>query len=201
MGLLRQIKRLLGIGGSQSGGRSAETAVTVERERDDAAPETTTEDAVKGTDEAATDEGQDDGEHDAGAADDTDDEPVAAETDAAASTESLVDEAEASDDAATKAEPAEAAGPESDDVTTDIDEVEPGDDGDEETNDEDDPGADVPVDRIKGIGPAYAERLGEIGIETVADLAAADAEEVAERTSVSEKRVGRWIDRAVEFEA
>lgn len=186
MGLLRQIKRLLGIGGSQSGDRSTETAVTVERERDepDAEPETTTEDAVKGTDDSASDGDTDESEVESG--DDTDDEPVATETEAAASTDSLVDEAEASDDAATKAEPAEAAGPGSDDVTTD-------DDGDS--------GADVSVDQIKGIGPAYAERLGEIGIETVADLAAADAEEVAERTSVSEKRVGRWIDRAVEFEA
>ncbi|MFB6302257.1 MAG: helix-hairpin-helix domain-containing protein [Haloferacaceae archaeon] len=52
------------------------------------------------------------------------------------------------------------------------------------------------VDTVKGIGPAYAERLGGAGVETIADLAAADAADLAERTSLSEKRLGRWIERA-----
>lgn len=55
------------------------------------------------------------------------------------------------------------------------------------------------VESIKGIGPAYAERLAEIGIETVDDLAAADAGDVAEQTSVGQKRAARWIDRADAF--
>lgn len=134
-----------------------------------------------------------------------DDEPVATETDATASTESMVDETEASEDPSTAAEPAEAAGPESEDVTTDVDDLEPsgeeptdGDGGDGGDDDGDDG---IPVDEIKGIGPAYAERLGEIGVETVADLIDADVADVAERTTVSEKRVNRWIDRAREFDS
>lgn len=53
-----------------------------------------------------------------------------------------------------------------------------------------------PVDKVKGIGPAYADRLADVGIETVADLAAADAETIASQTDLSEKRVSRWIERA-----
>ena len=55
------------------------------------------------------------------------------------------------------------------------------------------------VESIKGIGPAYADRLAEIGVETVDDLAAADAGDVAEQTSVGQKRAARWIDRADAF--
>ena len=55
------------------------------------------------------------------------------------------------------------------------------------------------VEEIKGIGPAYAERLAEIDIETVDQLAAADAADIAEGASISEKRAARWIDRADEF--
>lgn len=56
--------------------------------------------------------------------------------------------------------------------------------------------ADEPVDTISGIGPAYAERLGEAGVETVGDLAAADAAELAEATGLGEGRVEGWIERA-----
>jgi len=77
------------------------------------------------------------------------------------------------------AEPTEATGPESDDA---------------EATDDDAPS----VDTVKGIGPAYAERLSELGIETVADLAAADPAEVGEGASVGEKRAATWIDRASE---
>lgn len=56
--------------------------------------------------------------------------------------------------------------------------------------------ADEPVDTISGIGPAYAERLGEAGIETVGDLAAADAAALAEETGLGEGRVTGWIERA-----
>jgi predicted flap endonuclease-1-like 5' DNA nuclease len=80
------------------------------------------------------------------------------------------------------AEPAEAAGPTSetpDDAASD-----------------DDGGAAVPVEEVSGIGPAYAERLGEAGVESVADLLDADLEELADSTDISEKRIGRWQDRA-----
>lgn len=53
------------------------------------------------------------------------------------------------------------------------------------------------VESIEGIGPAYADRLRESGIETSADLAAADPED-AERIGVPQARLERWIDRAVE---
>lgn len=54
----------------------------------------------------------------------------------------------------------------------------------------------VTLDDIKGIGPAYVQRLEDAGIGSVADLANADADELAERTELSAKRVGRWIERA-----
>ena len=114
-------------------------------------------------------------EHEAEAEDgESVDEPVATETDAAASTESLVDE-EHTDDPTRAAEPAEAAST-----------------GEEEVESVDG----EPVTVLKGIGPAYADRLEDAGIESVADLAAADPEELAERVDLSAKRVGRWVDTA-----
>jgi predicted flap endonuclease-1-like 5' DNA nuclease len=57
------------------------------------------------------------------------------------------------------------------------------------------PGA-APVDTIKGIGPAYGERLADAGVDTVADLAAADAAPLADEIDVSDSRVSQWIERA-----
>lgn len=54
------------------------------------------------------------------------------------------------------------------------------------------------VDTLSGIGPAYAERLGDAGVETVADLADADAAAVSEETDIAEGRVQGWIDQARE---
>lgn len=53
-----------------------------------------------------------------------------------------------------------------------------------------------PVDVIKGIGPAYAERLNDAGVATVSGLAEADAEDLAAVTDISETRLKTWIDRA-----
>ena len=107
-----------------------------------------------------------------------------------------------------------------DEVEPGDDEVEPGDDEAEPGDDEVEPGDTEPdaddgsgeergvgddgsdgesVERIKGIGPAYGDRLAEAGIETVDQLAAADPAEVAERASVGEGRAATWIDRAKEF--
>ena len=55
-----------------------------------------------------------------------------------------------------------------------------------------------PVQNIKGIGPAYADRLEGIGIHTVAQLAAADPGAVAEGAKIGEGRASTWIDRANE---
>jgi predicted flap endonuclease-1-like 5' DNA nuclease len=109
---------------------------------------------------------------------------AAAGTDAAASTDSLVDED------AGAAEPAEAAGPDADDGETELDTAES---AGETTGAHEDAES---VEVVKGIGPAYAERLANVGIHSVADLAAADAADLAPKIDLSEKRVGRWIDRA-----
>lgn len=108
-------------------------------------------------------------------------EPVASGTDAAASTESLVDEDSAAVDPDEAAEPAEAAGGADDETAVDDDDIGPG------------------VENITGIGPAYAERLAEIDIETIDELAVADAADVDEQTSVGETRATTWIERANEF--
>lgn len=69
----------------------------------------------------------------------------------------------------------------------------------DESDDEGSPNEDgESVQNIKGIGPAYAERLEGIGITTVAQLADADAESVAEEAQVGEGRASTWIERANE---
>jgi len=54
------------------------------------------------------------------------------------------------------------------------------------------------VESIDGIGPTYAERLREAGIESVAALSGADVETVADAAGVSESRAGDWLDQARE---
>ena len=183
-------------------GRS-EGTVSVERDPDRDATDASTESVIKGTDETETEstDAGDDGEADEDEADASSAEGVAAETDAAASTETLVDEAAGQ-------EPAEAVAPTEtpeDDADAD-DEAADDEAAADRTADDSDTEADAgsesaeepsePVETLKGIGPAYAERLGSIGIESVADLAAADPEEVADGIDVSEKRVSGWVDRA-----
>jgi predicted flap endonuclease-1-like 5' DNA nuclease len=52
------------------------------------------------------------------------------------------------------------------------------------------------VDSIKGIGPSYADELSRAGVETVGDLAAADADALGDETDLSPKRIAGWIDQA-----
>ena len=52
------------------------------------------------------------------------------------------------------------------------------------------------VDAIDGIGPAYAERLRAVGIESVADLAAVEPTDLAAETDLSETRLTDWVARA-----
>ncbi len=86
-------------------------------------------------------------------------------------------------------EPTEAAAP---DVTDEaIEAAEP----EREVESEPEVGSE-PVVEIKGIGPSYADRLGEAGVDTVSDLADADADEVGEATGISPKRIEAWIERA-----
>ena len=49
---------------------------------------------------------------------------------------------------------------------------------------------------IKGIGPVYAGRLGDEGIDTFAGLAAADADEIASITGVAPQVSSGWIEQA-----
>jgi polyhydroxyalkanoate synthase len=49
---------------------------------------------------------------------------------------------------------------------------------------------------ISGIGPVYKARLSDAGIGTFADLAAADASDVAEQIEAPVSRVQAWIDTA-----
>ena len=59
--------------------------------------------------------------------------------------------------------------------------------------------ADIPVTDVEGIGPATAEKLAAIDIETAADLAHADAAAVSEATGKSEDVVSGWIAAAHEL--
>jgi len=52
------------------------------------------------------------------------------------------------------------------------------------------------VEKIKGIGPTYRDRLEAGGIETVGDLAASEPDTVAEVAEASEGRASEWIKRA-----
>ncbi len=58
---------------------------------------------------------------------------------------------------------------------------------------------DVPVTEVDGIGPATAEKLAELEIETAADLAHADPAAVAEATGKSEDVVEGWMAAASEL--
>jgi predicted flap endonuclease-1-like 5' DNA nuclease len=184
MSLLDKLKSLLGLESSESSGADRrDVGVTVERESG-RETDAGTERAVK--------ESADDG---AGAATTDGTEPDAADADADGR------------------EPAETAGVEAGGEATAADtdggataEAGAGDGAsvDADSDAEADSGADaeeprVPseaVDVIKGIGPTYAGRLSDAGVETVDDLAAADAADLASRADVPEGRVENWIEKA-----
>jgi polyhydroxyalkanoate synthase len=52
------------------------------------------------------------------------------------------------------------------------------------------------IEAVSGIGPTYAERLREGGITAIDDLAAADAEHVADLAGVAVSRAEDWLDQA-----
>jgi predicted flap endonuclease-1-like 5' DNA nuclease len=58
------------------------------------------------------------------------------------------------------------------------------------------PEAGRPVDSIDGIGPVFARRLTEAGIDSVSRLAGATPDRVAESASVSVARAKTWIETA-----
>lgn len=195
MGLLQKLKSALGLGGagSSEGDRSGNVDVTVERE-----PSTADEDAVKGTETAssgdgATPESGGDGGDEPSAdgsetlADDSEaDDASGDETDSAAEepeADSVIEEAEAAETADTdeSTEEAEAA------------------DTDESAETADTAGSTDPVTELKGIGPAYGDRLAGAGVETVGELAGADPSELADRIDLGESRVTGWIDQANDY--
>ena len=109
----------------------------------------------------------------------------------AASTDAETADAEASDETAGEGEAV--------DVEVREPEESPGDEGEDPASAE---GADPAsaegsdLEELDGIGPTYAERLRDGGIETIADLSVADAETVAEVAEVGTARAEDWIDQA-----
>jgi predicted flap endonuclease-1-like 5' DNA nuclease len=191
MGIISTLKELLGLE-TREPKRRRDVEVTVERKTDADAERAVKEPVASAT---ASESGEAGAEADAGASEtaepseeaDAGEEP--APDTAASDTAEPGDAAEAADgpddaDAETAAEPADSAEEVTAEAETDA--QAPPDEG---------PGAE-PVTTIKGIGDAYAERLGAAGIETVASLAAADADEIAETADVPRARLERWIERA-----
>ena len=84
--------------------------------------------------------------------------------------------------------------PEADEAEPEADEAEPEADEADEPEQSGEPEGDL--EDVKGIGPSYADRLRDAGIETIADLADADAEAVAAESDLSEGRLEEWIESA-----
>ncbi|MEF8779526.1 MAG: helix-hairpin-helix domain-containing protein [Haloferacaceae archaeon] len=172
MALLQKLKELLGIGGGDDRQGRRDTEVTVERESG-AASEPEAADESEARSEAGP-------EADSGAG------------------------SEAEPDAGPEAEPGAESEPESETAASESGSRSTG----EETGAETGSGSDTdrsaeaddgePVENIKGIGPAYAERLEGVGITTVQELAAADPESIADGTGIGAGRAETWIDRATE---
>ncbi|WP_276257576.1 helix-hairpin-helix domain-containing protein [Haloglomus litoreum] len=186
-------------GTEQEAAEPAEAAGPTTDEPDTEAEPAPVDESPDGEPAVEADEEAAEAETDAGDADTDTEDAAAAGTDAAGSTGSVTEEppeegaaaepAEAAgavseeDDEHEAAEPAEAAGPV----------------GEEPDPSEESAGAaDDPADTVSGIGPAYASKLADAGVETVGDLAAADPAELAEQTDISEKRLSRLVERAAE---
>ena len=186
MGLLDKLKSLFG--SDQSAGspaRRTEADVTVEHE-----PAAESEHAVKGTDtgrqQRDTAQPQDDQRHS---------DAHSAESQAGAgATPEQTDETDAEESTSMPDETSETTIEDADIADADTAESD-----DQEASSEVAPADSPSVEEIKGIGPTYAERLEAAGIETVADIAAADPADVAEAAETGENRAGDWVERAQDF--
>ena len=99
----------------------------------------------------------------------------------------IEDASEATDAAAASQEPA---------TTEDVDETTDGVAANEDESDAGTEGGESGLETVSGIGDTYADRLREAGIETTADLVAADAATVADAAGVPAGRAAEWIERA-----
>jgi predicted flap endonuclease-1-like 5' DNA nuclease len=187
MGLISAIKSLLGLDNSR--GRSREdsggTDVTVERE-----PDAESERAVKESDATETDAAEGERADAEDEADSHEPEGTDADEEAELTFENDRETAGEEEVETMEEERVETTTEEGEDDETADGETADGETADDETADGE------PVENIKGIGPAYAERLGGVGVDTVADLADADAADLNGETGIGEKRLQTWIDRA-----
>lgn len=191
MGLIQRIKSVLGLGTSGpsqpgSTGREQHSAEDAGTSEPKPASEVESDEELESA-QTVVDTG-DDGvdvtvEHDPDAEAETD--AGAADADAA--------EADASE-AGTADVASEAAAEESTDEEAPATETEEAVKGTET-----DAGTDAALEDVKGIGPAYADRLRDAGVESVADLASADAGELAAESDIAESRIENWIDQAETF--
>jgi predicted flap endonuclease-1-like 5' DNA nuclease len=185
MGLLEKLKSLFrSDGGGTEQSRGVEAEVTVERE-----PSAASEHAVKGTREVDDAGGTDSGS------------TAASTADVKADIGDGTDTASGADDGAIETadgteEPGDAAPAEAETETETAAAETETDTAETEPTEPDGPDDSPSVEEIKGIGPTYAERLRAAGIDTVADLAGADPDAVAEAAETSETRVSGWIERA-----
>ena len=118
------------------------------------------------------------------------------------------DDATVTDQEETPADVEDAPAGTEDEPSADIEEAESDRTADETTGeDEPDDAADATgeagssesPDVLNGIGPAYAERLEDAGVDTVAELATADAADLADETGLGEGRIANWIEQAKEY--
>ena len=66
----------------------------------------------------------------------------------------------------------------------------------DQTGSSDQPAGTHDLTSVVGIGPVFAERLNELGIDVLAELASAQAETLATQLDVSVARVEGWQDQA-----
>ena len=57
----------------------------------------------------------------------------------------------------------------------------------------------IPITEVKGIGPTFADRLSEHGIESAQDLANSHPEDVAEQADAQEWRARKCVEQAQAF--
>lgn len=214
MGLIERIKSALGLGNSaspsQPGGTDAERRSGGATDEDGSDPQAAGEFARDEEGESAgtvvsksgttgesnTGDGADDGvdvtvEH----APSTESEDAVKGTDTAGSTETAsTDSASTAESSAAESSTAEAP------VETGSADTGSGGGSVSETDSADESGTtsepSADLEDVKGIGPAYAERLRNAGVEDVATLAEADPADLSERADIPEARVRDMVERA-----